>query len=65
MEDRLTVPVKPLRLDIVRATDSEVPRRTGKDVGFAAMLKSWAAPTLTVTVVERDSGPTEPVTVTE
>ena len=40
VEERPTDPAKPLRLDRVTATVDEVPRRAGKEVGLAAMLKS-------------------------
>ena len=46
------LPWKLLRLVRVIVADPDVPRGTGRDCGLAAMLKSGAAPTLNVTVVE-------------
>ncbi len=63
--EREMLPERPFWLERVIATDPEEPRRIGKDCGTAEMLKSLAGPTVREIVVERESGPTEPVTVTE
>ncbi len=63
--ERAIVPVRLFRLVRVIATDPDEARRIGKDCGLAEMLKSRAGPTVKEIVTERDSGPTEPVIVTE
>ncbi len=46
------LPRKLLRLVRVIVADPDVPRGMGRDCGLIAMLKSGAAPTLNVTVIE-------------
>ena len=46
------LPRKLLRLVRVIVADPDVPRGMGRDCGLTAMLKSGAAPTLNVTMVE-------------
>ncbi len=46
------LPWKLLRLVRVIVADPDVPRGIGRDCGLAAMLKSGAAPTLNVIVIE-------------
>ncbi len=63
--ERERLPEKLFRLVRVIVADPEEPRRTCRDCGMAEMLKSLDGPTVSEIVVERDSGPTEPLTVTE
>jgi hypothetical protein len=46
------LPWRLLRLVRVIMADPDVPREMGRDCGLTAMLKSGAAPTLSVIVVE-------------
>ncbi len=59
--DRLTVPVKLLRLPKLMVDDAEPPVENDTFVGFAESEKS---PTLTVTGEEWEREPLTPVTVT-
>ena len=63
--DSVMVPLRELILASVIVAETEVPRRTGMDCGLAEIENSGAAPVMSVMVVECDSGPTDPVTVTE
>jgi len=61
---RVTVPLKPFRLDTVIVELELVPRSSVNEVGFAAIEKSVALVTDTWTVVECDRDPLVPVIVT-
>ena len=61
---RVTVPLKPFKLDTVMAELELAPRTSVKDVGFAVIEKSGTVLTETRTLVECDNDPLDPVTVT-
>ncbi len=61
---RTTFPEKPLRLVTVIEDVPEEPELNSRDVTLLAMLKSGAAVTFTIIVIDLTSEPLIPVTVT-
>jgi hypothetical protein len=62
---RVTVPLKPLRLARAIVEDPEKPAGKVKEVGLDEILKSGAAPTVTVMLTEWVSEPLVPIRLTE
>ena len=62
---RVTLPLNPLRLVMVIADVAEEPDGKVSVVGLAVMRKSGGVPTVIVMLVEWESRPLVPITVTE